>query len=778
MTDVGTVAAGVDAPPTVRPPRIGESAPRPDGEPKVRGEFDFSSDLHADGMAWGATVRSPHPAARIRSIDIGPALAMAGVFAVITADDVPGAATYGLEHLDQPVFASDVVRYHGEPVAAVAADHPELARRAAGAIVVDYEPIVALTDPDEAIEAPPIHPDGNVFRHIALRHGDPDATGDVVVEGTYEVGMQDQAFLGPESGLAIPLDDGGVELHISTQWLHVDRSQVAACLGLGEERVRLVLAGVGGAFGAREDVSLQVHCCLLALRIGRPVKMVYSREESFLGHVHRHPARMWYRHHATRSGDLVKVEARLVLDGGAYASSSTAVISNATCFAAGPYRVPNAVIDGWAVRTNNPPCGAMRGFGAVQTCFAHEAQMDHLAAALGVDPVALRLRNALSHGDTLLTGQRLTGSAPVGELIARCADAPLPEIADAADELARPGGSGRTAMPGDLRRGIGFAVGFKNLLFSEGFDDHSTARCVLDDGEATITCACAEVGQGFVTLVHQIVGEVLGVDRVVIARAETATVGSAGSTSASRQTWMSGGAVERACRGVLDQILDEVAAQDGVPVGELQVVDGRVVTIDGAVDRPITALATGRRWEAEVEHHHAPTQPLDARGQGDAHVSFAFAAHRAVVDVDPELGLVRVHAITTTQDVGRVLNPLQAVGQLEGGIAQGLGLAVMEEIVVTDGFVRNASFTDYLIPTSLDMCTVDIAALIEDPEPDAPFGAKGIGEPPTISSTAAVAAAVRDATGLSLTRVPIRPQDIALAPDADAGGRGGRGGGA
>ena len=762
MTITSPTETPTDARSTTRPPRVGESSIRPDGIPKVRGAFEFSSDLSADGMVWGRTLRSPYPSARIVSIDVGPALAIAGVHAVITADDVPGAATYGLEHLDQPVFASDVVRYHGEPIAAVAAEHPEVAQMAIEAIVVVYEEIEPLVDPELAILAPPIHPDGNVFRSIELRHGDPSVVGEVTVEGTYEVGMQDQAFMGPESGLAIPGPDGSVELHISTQWLHVDRRQVAACLDLREDQVRLVLSGVGGAFGAREDVSLQVHCCLLALRTGRPVKMIYSREESFFGHVHRHPARMWYRHHATAAGDLVKIEARLVFDGGAYASSSTAVISNAVCFAGGPYRVPNASIDGFAVRTNNPPCGAMRGFGAVQTCFAHEAQMDRLAVALGMDPVELRLHNALAPGDTLLTGQRIRGTAPVAELIRRCADAPLPTTADLEDVLARPGGSGRTASVGDLRRGVGFAVGFKNLLFSEGFDDYSSASCVLDDGVVTITCACAEVGQGFVTLMRQIAGEVLGVGDIVLAPAETATIGSAGSTSASRQSWMSGGAVEKACRGVLAEILADVSASTGVAIDELQVVEGAIQSLDGRVDLAMADVTAGRRWEATVEHHHAVTQPLDANGQGDAHVSFAFAAHRAVVDVDPELGLVRVQAITTTQDVGRVLNPIQAVGQLEGGIAQGVGLAVMEEIVMDRGRVRNPSFTDYLIPTSLDMCAVDIAALIEEPEPDAPFGAKGIGEPPTISSTAAVVAAIRAATGLALERVPVRPSDIAF----------------
>ena len=747
---------------------IGENVQRPDSIPKVTGDFAFSSDLRHDRMLWGGTLRSPHPSARISSIDVGPAVAMTGVHAVLTHADVPGMATFGLEHRDQPVLAGDVVRYEGEPVAIVAADHPDTVRLALDAISVDYVVTEPLVDPSRAETATPIHPDGNVVRRIHLRHGDPSAAdrdGLVSVEGTYEVGMQDQAFLGPESGLAVPAVDGGVDLFVATQWLHVDRDQVADCLGMDPDLVRVTLAGVGGAFGAREDLSLHVHLCMLALHTGRPVKMVYSRQESFYGHVHRHPASMWYRHHAESDGTLVRVEARLLLDGGAYASSSSAVIANATCFAAGPYRVPSADIDGVVVRTNNPPCGAMRGFGAVQTCMAHEAQMDRLAVALDMDPIQLRLKNALAPGDRLLTGQVLTGTLPVAEVIRTCAE--HPSAAVGSDEpMTRPGGAGRTADADHVVRGEALAVGFKNLMFSEGFDDSSAARCELRDGVATITCACAEVGQGFVTLVGQITREVLGVDEVVLAPVDTMGIGSAGSTSASRQTWMSGGAVQKACEEVRAAVVARVAVTHDVPVDDLVVVEGRVESLSGSVSVDLVEV-TAEPLSADVVHRHAPTSPLDDDGQGDAHVSFAVSAHRAIVDVDPDLGLVRVVELTTSQDVGRVLNPVQAVGQLEGGAAQGVGLAVMEEVLVVDGRIRNASFTDYLVPTAMDMPPVEIAALIEQPEPGAPFGAKGIGEPPCISSTAAVVGALRDATGLELVRVPVRPADIALA-DASA----------
>lgn len=755
---------------TVRPGTIGTDALRPDGVAKVQGRFEFSSDLGAEGAVWGATLRSPHPHARIRSIDLSGAWQIDGVLAVITADDVPGVPTYGLIAHDQPVFAADVVRYVGEPVAAVAADHPETCRRALEAIVVDYEELEPLLDPEAAIDGShaPIHPDGNVIRHQRIRRGDLDATGPVVVEGTYELGMQDQAFLGLEAALAVPEPGGGgVELHIATQWLHEDRTQIAACLGLPEDRVRLVLGGVGGAFGAREDLSLQVHTCLLALRLGRPVRMAYDRAESFLGHVHRHPATIWMRHHATEDGRIVKIEARFVLDGGAYASTSSAVLLNAITHTQGPYRCENAVVDGYAVRTNHLPCGAMRGFGVVQACFAHEGQMDELARACGLDPVEIRLRNAMRTGDPLITGQPVESVAPVERCIRETAALPLPDEpvgGHDGDVMRLPGGAGRTADARHVVRGIGWGVSIKNLMYSESFDDYSTARCRLTDGVATLKFATAEVGQGFVTIAPQIARTVLGVGNVELDTIDT-SIGSAGSTSASRQTWMSGGAVDAACRAVRERLFEHVGELHGIDPLRLAIDGTDVVDTMGALRIPVVEATAGQVFDETVEYHHRPTEELDEDGQGNCHTAFAFVAHRAVVDVDPELGLVKVVQIATAQDVGRALNPLSVLGQIEGGIAQGLGLAVMEEIVQVDGRIKNASFTDYLLPTMLDMPPV-VATLVEEPDPQAPLGAKGVGEPPTISSTPAIVAAIRDAlrqvdgVGRPLRRVPVRPSDI------------------
>jgi CO/xanthine dehydrogenase Mo-binding subunit len=724
---------------------IGETVRRADGIPKTTGEFEYASDLQAAGMLWGHTLRSPHPHARVRAIDLSAALAVPGVHAVLTHADVPGRKTYGLEFLDQPVLAIDRVRYFGEPVALVAAEHPEQARRAAELIVVDYEPLAAISDPERATDSDPLHPDRethavdhylhdprpNVVRTMRIVHGDPDADADVVVEGTYELGIQDQAFLGPESGLAVPDGEGGVDVYVATQWLHVDREQVAPCLGLAEEQVRIHLAGVGGAFGGREDLSIQIHAAMLALHTSRPVKMVYSREESFTGHVHRHPARIHAEHRATREGRLVCVRMRILLDGGAYASSSTAVTANAASFACGPYNVPNALIEATSVFTNNPPCGAMRGFGAVQTCFAAEAQMDELARVLDLDPVELRLLNALAPGDTLPTGQVIRGSLPVAEVIRRCAALPEPEPEELPrDAIRLPGGAGNTTRGEGVKRGVGFAVGFKNLAYSEGFDDACAARVRLfEDGSAEVHCAAAEVGQGVTNVILQVARTELGTEDVQLAPGTTAAVGSSGSASASRMTWMASGAVRDACRAAL-------AERQARGAGEVDV---------------------------ERVYRHPRTAPLDPEtgqvGELPAHVAFACAAMKVVAEVDVELGLTRVVWIGTAQDVGRAVNPQAVEGQIEGGTAQGLGLALMEEIQTLDGRILNPNFTDYLIPTALDMPPV-AAELVEDPEPDAPYGVKGVGEPPTVVSTAAIVSALRAATGRRLRRVPVSPDEI------------------
>ncbi|WKX73143.1 xanthine dehydrogenase subunit D [Streptomyces sp. XD-27] len=772
---------------------IGESTLRPDGTLKVTGEFAYSSDLWHEDMLWGQTLRSPHAHAEIRSIDVSEALKQPGVHAVLTYDDLPtDVKNYGLEIQDTPVLAHGRVRHHGEPVALVAADHPETARRAAAKIKVDYVELPVVTDEASATAqgAPLIHegrddhhighvPHPNIVHRQPIVRGDADEArkrADVIVSGEYVVGMQDQAFLGPESGLAVPAEDGGVDLYVATQWLHSDLRQIAPVLGLPEDKVRMTLSGVGGAFGGREDLSMQIHACLLALRTGKPVKMVYNRFESFFGHVHRHPAKLWYEHGATRDGKITHMKCRIVLDGGAYASASPAVVGNASSLSVGPYVIDDVDIEAVALYTNNPPCGAMRGFGAVQACFAYEAQMDRLAAELGMDPVEFRQLNAMSQGTIMPTGQEVDSPAPVAELLRRVKAMPLPpekqweSAGEAVDVRALPGGLSNTTHGEGVVRGVGYAVGIKNVGFSEGFDDYSTARVRLEviGGEpvAIVHTAMAEVGQGGVTVHAQIARTELGVTQVTIHPADT-QVGSAGSTSASRQTYVTGGAVRNTCEAVREKVLEIGRARFGTyhpawATAELLLEGGKVVTDGGEVLADLVDVLEGEAVDIELEWRHRPTEAFDLRtGQGFGHVQYSFAAHRAVVEVDTELGLVKVIELACAQDVGKALNPLSVVGQIQGGTTQGLGLAVMEEIVVDakTAKVRNPSFTDYLIPTILDTPTIPVDYL-ELADDHAPYGLRGIGEAPTLSSTPAVVAAIRQATGLALNRVPVRPEHL------------------
>ncbi|MEU6329432.1 molybdopterin cofactor-binding domain-containing protein [Streptomyces sp. NPDC047049] len=772
---------------------IGESTLRPDGTLKVTGEFAYSSDMWHEDMLWGYTLRSTTAHAEIRSIDTSEALATSGVYAVLTYDDLPtDVKNYGLEIQDTPVLAHGKVRHHGEPVALVAADHPETARRAAAKIKIDYAELPVVTDEASATAegAPLVHehrtdhhighvPHPNIVHRQPIIRGNADEAAkkaDVIVSGEYVFGMQDQAFLGPESGLAVPGEDGGVDLYVATQWLHSDLRQIAPVLGLPPEKVRMTLSGVGGAFGGREDLSMQIHACLLALRTGKPVKIVYNRFESFFGHVHRHPAKLWYEHGATKDGKLTHLKCRIVLDGGAYASASPAVVGNASSLAVGPYVVDDVDIEAIALYSNNPPCGAMRGFGAVQACFAYEAQMDKVAKKLGMDPVEFRQLNAMEQGTIMPTGQPVDSPAPVAELLRRVKAMPLPPeqqwltAGAGADVRALPGGLSNTTHGEDVVRGIGYAVGIKNVGFSEGFDDYSTARVRMEVvggvPVATVHTAMAEVGQGGVTVHAQIARTELGVQQVTIQPADT-RVGSAGSTSASRQTYVTGGAVKNTCEHVREQVLDIGRRKFGTyhpawATAELLLEGGKVVTDGGEVLADLVDVLEDEAVDLELEWRHRPTEPFDLHtGQGNGHVQYSFAAHRAVVEVDTGLGLVKVIELACAQDVGKALNPLSVVGQIQGGTTQGLGVAVMEEIIVDPktAKVRNPSFTDYLIPTILDTPTIPVDVL-ELADEHAPYGLRGIGEAPTLSSTPAVLAAIRNATGLELTKTPVRPEHL------------------
>ncbi|MEU3960487.1 molybdopterin cofactor-binding domain-containing protein [Streptomyces buecherae] len=759
-----TAVGAVPGPPA--PHGLGVSVPPLDTIAKTQGVFPYAADLWAEGLLWAAVLRSPHPHARIVSIDTTAAAAMPGVRTVVTHADVPGDAAHGRKVLDRPVFATELVRHHGEPIAAVAADHPDTARLAAAAIAVEYEILDPVTDPEQAFSAEPLHPDGNLIRHIPLSYGDPSVVGDVIVEGVYRIGRQDPAPIGAEAGLAVPRPDGGVELYTASTDPHADRDLAAACYGLPPELVKVVVTGVPGAMGEREDAGMLLPLGLLALRTGHPVKLAATREESFLGHAHRHPTLLRYRHHADAEGTLLKVEAQILLDAGAYADTSADALAAAVSFACGPYVVPHAFIEGWAVRTNNPPSGHVRGEGAMQVCAAYEGQMDKLAAKLGLDPAELRMRNVMATGDLLPTGQTVTCPAPVADLLTAVRDEPLPALpgddADADEgEWLLPGGPDGAGDPRAVRRGVGYGLGMVHMLGAEGTDEVSTATVKVQGSVATVVCAAVDTGQGFSTLARQIVQETLGVEEVHIAPVDTDQP-PAGPAARGRHTWVSGGAVERAAKMVRTQLLQPLAHKFGMSTELLTIADGKITSYDGVLSTTVAEALEGKELWATAQCRPHPTEPLDDSGQGDAYVGLAFCAIRAVVDVDVELGAVRVVELTVAQDVGRALNPRQLRARIEAGVTQGIGAALSENLRTSRGIVRHPDLTGYALPTALDVPDIKIVKLIEERDVVAPFGAKAVSAVPVVTSPAAIASAVRAATGRPVGRLPIRPQSAVV----------------
>jgi len=742
---------------------VGTSRQRPDASAKVRGEFVYAPDLHEEGMLWGATLRSPHPFARVVRMDLAPARTMPGVHAVLGAWDVPD-NRFGAVNPDQPVLADDYVRYVGEPLAIVAADDAEAARRALAAVKVEYEPLVPITDPLDALAK------GKIHRHLKYTHGDPAAEGEVQVEGEFLTARQDHSFMAPDAGLARPDGRGGVEIIGATQWVHADRAQIAAALGLPQEKVLVRNVGVGGSFGGRVSMTWQIHGALLAMHTGRPVKFRYSRQEAFHARYHRHPSRIWIRHHAMRDGTLVKLEARLVYEGGPYSHTSAAGIGNGSTLIQGPYHVPNAIVEGWAVATNNGMCGPLRGFGVVQAIFACESNLDRLARELHIDPIELRLKNALAHGDRWIFNQAQDRPTPVRELIEACRAMPLPpplqEEGKEVHPVRLPGGIATPTRPQHVRRGIALCAAAKNVCLSEGAPVNSTAMVTLRDGVATIDCAAAEVGQGFVTIARQIVQSTLGVSRVELNEADT-NMPAAATTDGSQQTVTSGTVVEIAARTVKERFLRFYAREHDLDVNNLDLKDDFVIDKTGKRLASIEEAGMGLIFRATERFDQRTTRPVDDQSTDDpVHVTFAFSANRCVADVDVELGLVKVVQMDVAQDIGFVVNPVQAHGQVEGGSVQGMGLALMEHLKAEGGHLLNANWRSYHIPTIVDAPVINSQFLCH-PEPDYPFGWKGMGELPHVQAPPAVLAAVRAATGLELPAAPATPETVSGIVDAD-----------
>jgi CO/xanthine dehydrogenase Mo-binding subunit len=735
---------------------IGTNQRRPDADQKVCGRYHYATDLSAEGQLWGATLRSPHAHARVLHVELEAAKRIPGVHAVLASWDVP-VNSFGMIEHDQPVLAHDRVTYVGEPVAVVAADDPEICRRALAAIEVLYQPLEPFLDPVTLLTNKE-----RTYRHVLLEHGDPSVVGDVVVEGEYCTARQDHSFLAPDAGLAQPDGRGGVILTGATQWVHSDQEQVAHALGMPLEKVCVVNAGVGGSFGGRVCMTWQIHAALLALETGRPVKFVYTRRETFLARYHRHPSRIWIRHHASRDGILQKVEAKVLLEAGPYMHASPAGIGNACAFIQGAYAIPNARVEGWSVATNNGMAGSMRGFGVVQPIYACESNLDRLAAKLGIDPIELRRKNGLQKGDRWIFNQLQDRPAPVAELVDACAAIPAPPPSDGL--LSRLPGS--PSRPQDLQRGMALTTAAKNTCLSEGAPVNTTAMLTLHNGVATVHCAAVEVGQGMVTIFRQIVQSSLGVSEVEITGQDT-LMAPAATTDAQQQTVTSGTAVQQAAVALKQQFLRFVGRVVNSDPAQLDVCDDHVVNATGQRLLSVQEAGGGHVFRVTHRFDQRSTRPLEERSsESPMHVSITFAANRACVEVDQELGLVRVLQIDVAQDVGHLVNPIQAYGQISGGCVQGMGLALMEQLDYLRGAPSNSDWRSYHIPTMLDAPRIQVQFL-EEPEPGYPYGWKGIAETPHVAIPAAVAGAIRAAVGRELPDIPVTPGAIALGEVTD-----------
>jgi CO/xanthine dehydrogenase Mo-binding subunit len=751
---------------------IGKSLPRPDAWEKVRGRPIYAGDLALPGMLHGVIVRSPYASARIRRIDTRAARALPGVAAVLTHDDVPrnelrmdlpgrmAEATTGAVLATQPVLAVDRVRFHGEPVVAIAADTPETAARAALLVDIEYEELPGVYDPAEALRpgAPAVHEGGNVLRRWHLRKGDVSVgfrRAEVVVEQTYRTPFVDHVYLETESGLGWIDAEGVLTLRVSTQVLEHFRD-VADILGLPHSRVRLEGAYLGGGFGGKEDVTVECLLGLLVWRTRRPVRLVFSREESFIGHGKRHPYVMRYRTGATRAGELVALEAELISDSGAYAALSPWVLLYSLVTATGPYRVPHVHVDAVTAYTNNPIASAYRTFGSIQTCLAYEAQMDALSSTLGIDPLELREKNFLRKGDAIATGQVLECEPMLDETMRRAWRALGPP----------------RAAQGPIRIARGLAASFTPYGRMCWTHDSASAWVGMEvDGSAVVRCAAPDVGGGQTASLCSIAAEVLGLpaERVVAVGRDSHLAPRAGTTTATRQLFMSGNAVLEAAREVRRHLVDQAAELLEAAAGDIELEDGRAF-VRGAPARGVALAevvkampASGRPVQA-LEKFDAPSAPTidPLTGQGKPFNDYTFGTQAVEVEVDTETGTTRVTRLTACYDVGQAINRQSAEGQIEGGAVQGLGHALMEEVALEQGINRNPHLLDYKIPTTLDAPPIE-TILLESANGLGPFGAKGIGEPAMTPTPAAVLNAVSRAVGRRINTLPITAERVLAA---------------
>ena len=727
---------------------VGIDVPKVDALDKVLGNAKYGADLPPEEAVCLKVVRSVKPHAKIVRIEMDGALGVPGVERIFTAKDIPGRNLVGTINKDQPILASDRVRYIGDPVALVAAKSLETAEEAAQKVVVVYEDLPFLTHPEDAlkIDAPLIHENGNLLLEFNVIKGDVQAgfrEAETVVEETYTTTWVDHAYLEPDAGIAYIDEDERVTVICPTQNVHYDQKEVASALSMLLEKVRIIQCATGGGFGGRLDITVQCLLALAAFHLRKPVKIIYSREEVFQVTSKRHPLKIRYKSGAKRDGTLTAVEVDILGDTGAYASYGSTVAIRSAVHATGPYHIPNVKVKSRMVYTNNPWSGAMRGFGVPQMAFAHESQMDLLAQALKIDPIEIRLKNALSVGSETATGQTLMASVGMDETLRR-----VKEWKDHAtlfkNDPQRP----------HIRRGTGVGSMWYGIG-NTGIANPSTAQMEIDpDGEVRLFTGVADIGQGSDTVLLQIASEAIGLplQEIRLIRADTALTTDAGATSASRQTYISGNAIVSAVRNLGKEATKQASQLLGLDEKELFFEYGKVkssepLTISLPIKEVVRRCGKVLRGEGRFDPE---TTRLDSQtGQGVPCATYAFATHLAEVEVDIETGKVKVCRVVASHDAGKAINPGNVIGQITGGIAMGIGFALMEEYVPG----RTTSFVNYLVPTSKDIPEV-IPIPVEDKEPSGPFGAKGVGEPALIPSAPAILNAIADAIGERIYHLP------------------------
>jgi CO/xanthine dehydrogenase Mo-binding subunit len=730
---------------------IGKSIPRVDARGKVTGETPYSGDLSMPGMLHMKILFAGRPHARIRGIKTENAEAAPGVVAVFTAKDIP-VNEYGLQWQDQPTLCgigspkpgTDIVRFVGDQVAVVVAEHEAQAAAAARLIEVDYQDLPLVDDPIEAMkpDAPHVHAeigDSNICVHYKIRKGNVDeafALADVIVESEYRTPVQEHAYLQPEAGLAYIDEEGRITIACGGQWTHEDQHQVAHSLDLPPEKIRVIYPAVGGAFGGREDMSVQIVLALATWKLQRPVKIVWSRQESIIGHGKRHAVILRAKWGATKDGKVIAIENEIIGDGGAYMYTSNKVLGNSAITSTGAYNIPNVKTDVYGVYTNNVPGAAFRGFGAPQALFMAEMQMNKLAEKLGMDPVEFRLKNALKDGDPMGVGT----PSPSPVTVTEC-------IETARDRSGWQGKEGKTLAPHAStggkeqraptynKRGKGFAAGFKNIGFSFGYQENCWAKVEIHGNiemdQVILQHAGAEVGQGTHTVMMQMTAEAVGVpfEKVKLIASDSATMGNSGSASASRMTFMAGNAI----RGAAEIALNKWKAEERPAIGEFKYLAPR-------------------------------TTPFDHEtGYSTPNFAYTFVAQAIEVEVDMETGHVRLLRVFTADDIGKPINPALAEGQVEGAIVQAQGYAVMEDYKTKDGHVLTDQLSTYLIPTIWDIPEAVETVFVEVPDPNGPWGARGVGELPYLTVAPAIGAAIHDATGVWIDEFPFTPERVLRA---------------